>query len=97
MAHRNQLSRRGPWWQDSVANAGWMRLVQYVKYQTESTVTLRGKSSRGYQATATGDTEIQSTRILIQTARNRREQNLQPDGGTYSATRYRTIQGNRYA
>lgn len=32
---------------DSVANARWTRLVQYVKYQTGSTVTLRGKSSPG--------------------------------------------------
>lgn len=61
-----------------------MRLVQYVKYQTGSTVTPRGKSSRGYRATATGDTEIQSTRILIQTARNRREQNLQMEERTVS-------------
>lgn len=63
-------------WHDSEANAARMRLVQYVKYQTGSTVTPRGKSRRGYRATATGDTEIQSTRILIQTARNRPEQNL---------------------
>lgn len=43
-----------------------MQLVQYVKYQTESTVTPRCKSSLW----ATNDTEIQS--ILIQTDRNRR-------------------------